>query len=93
MATRFCASEITFDDTEVQLALFSDDASCNAMEDFCNSHLAYSLTAKKVILTDLDLGIDVYKVCHDEEDFEDFDEPADLEMGFDPYIGGYSYDC
>lgn len=93
MATRFCASEITFDDTEIQLALFSEDASCNAMEDFCNSHLAYSLTAKKVILTDLDLGIDVYKVCHDEEDSEFFDEPADLEMGFDPYIGGYSYDC
>ena len=24
---------------------------------------------------------------------EDFEEPADLEMGFNPYIGGYDYDC
>lgn len=93
MATKFCASEITFDGVEIQLALFSDDASCNAMEDFCNSHLAYSLTAKKVILTDLDLNIVVYDVCHDEEDSEFFDEPADLEMGFNPYEGCYDFDC
>lgn len=30
----------------------------------------------------------------DEEDEEDWDEePADLEMGFDPYEGGYTWDC
>ena len=32
-----------------------------------------------------------------EEDFEesedDIDEPDDLEMGFDPYEGGYTFDC
>ena len=24
---------------------------------------------------------------------EEYEEPADLEMGFDPYIGCYSFDC
>lgn len=93
MATKFCASEITFDDVKIPLALFSDDASCNAMEEFCDSHLTYSSTAKKVILTNLDSGVVVYDVCHNVEDSEFFEEPLDLEMGFDPYIGGYSYDC
>lgn len=29
----------------------------------------------------------------EEEPEEDFEEPADLEMGFNPYIGGYDFDC
>lgn len=28
-----------------------------------------------------------------DEDEEDYDEPADLEMGFDPYMGCYTEDC
>lgn len=28
----------------------------------------------------------------DEEDY-DYDEPSDLEMGFNPYMGTYDYDC
>ena len=28
-----------------------------------------------------------------DEDDEDWDEPANLEMGFNPYIGCYDYDC
>ena len=93
MATKFCASEITFDNVENPLALFSDDASCNAMEEFCYNHLIYSSTAKKVILTDLDSGKVVYDACHDEMDSDFFDEPADLEMGFNPYEGCYDFDC
>lgn len=29
----------------------------------------------------------------DEFENEDYIEPGDLEMGFDPYEGGYTYDC
>lgn len=29
-------------------------------------------------------------ICSDEDDW---DEPSDLEMGFDPYEGCYSFDC
>lgn len=28
-----------------------------------------------------------------DEDEEDYDEPADLEIGFDPYMGCYTEDC
>ena len=28
----------------------------------------------------------------EEEDFDEFEEP-DLEMGYDPYMGCYSWDC
>lgn len=28
-----------------------------------------------------------------EHNCEDWDEPVDLECGFDPYMGDYSYDC
>lgn len=38
-------------------------------------------------------GSKIFELKFDNSNFEDFDEPADLEMGFDPYIGGYSYDC
>ena len=31
--------------------------------------------------------------CQGEIFGEDFYEPDDLEMGFDPYEGGYTYDC
>ena len=33
------------------------------------------------------------KVFGSEEDEEDWDEPDDLESGFDPYEGCYTYDC
>lgn len=29
----------------------------------------------------------------EDEDEEDFDEPDDLEFGFDPYEGCYTWDC
>lgn len=38
-------------------------------------------------------GSKIFELKFDNSNFEDFNEPADLEMGFDPYIGGYSYDC
>ena len=33
------------------------------------------------------------KTFGEENEDEDFDEPADLEMGFNPCIGGYDFDC
>ena len=33
-------------------------------------------------------------ICEDDDYHgEDDDEPADLECGFDPYEGGYTYNC
>lgn len=29
----------------------------------------------------------------DDEDDYDYDEPSDLEIGFNPYMGCYDYDC
>ena len=39
-------------------------------------------------------GVDPEEFEDDEEE-EDWDEPSDwdLEMGFDPYEGGYTWDC
>lgn len=34
-----------------------------------------------------------YEDASCEEDEDDWDEPSDLEMGFDPYMGCYSDDC
>ena len=31
--------------------------------------------------------------CDDDEDYPEYDEPADLEIGFDPYMGCYTEDC
>lgn len=41
-----------------------------------------------------ELEIWVCPICEDDDwHGEDDDEPADLECGFDPYEGAYSYDC
>ena len=42
------------------------------------------------------LGFDTEEITEEEyyaEDYPDYEEPADLEMGFDPYLGDYTYDC
>lgn len=31
--------------------------------------------------------------AEDDEDDYDYDEPSDLEIGFNPYMGCYDYDC
>lgn len=36
---------------------------------------------------------DMAIVDEDEDLEEDFEEPWDLEVGFDPYAGCYTYDC
>lgn len=44
--------------------------------------------------TSLDFVTWVCPICEDDAYHdEDDDEPADLEDGFDPYEGAYTYDC
>lgn len=33
------------------------------------------------------------KMFSEEEDEEEEEEPSDLDMGFDPYMGEYTWDC
>ncbi len=35
-----------------------------------------------------DWGFEIF-----DNDWDDYDEPYDLEMGFDPYEGSYTWDC
>lgn len=30
---------------------------------------------------------------NNDEEWDDFDYPEDIEMGFNPYLGGYDFDC
>ena len=36
---------------------------------------------------------DCQQELYDSGDAEDYDPDCDLECGFDPYMGGYSFDC
>jgi len=56
---------------------------------YCNKH-GYCLMLEQEGEHPID-QCDDYQYCFGDED-EDF-EDGDLEMGFDPYAGDYSYDC
>ncbi len=54
-----------------------------------NATEAIKKVKQSISLDDLGFCVD----CLDgEEDFDEFEEP-DLEMGYDPYMGCYSWDC
>ena len=38
-------------------------------------------------------GYEVDDFRFDDDDIDDVEEPIDLEVGFDPYEGGYTWDC
>lgn len=60
----------------------------------------YACELEAEAVADIEWDEDDYEDWHDDcddgEDAEEplwWDEPADLEMGFNPYIGCYDYDC
>ena len=47
--------------------------------------------ADRIEVFDLDTGEIVVDLSADDDDYEPSD--GDLEMGFNPYLGGYDFDC
>ena len=90
MATTFCVDVQRQDETWETIALFSDEALASSMIAFAQVQMERSeILYHNAIIKHLDTGKIVWEYF---EGFE-FDEPADLEMGFNPYEGCYDFDC
>lgn len=90
MATTFCVDVQRQDETWETIALFSDEALASSMIAFAQVQMERSeILYHNAIIKHLGTGEVVWKYF---EGFE-FDEPADLEMGFNPYEGCYDFDC
>lgn len=66
----------------------------NAALAYCEEEIDVRQQAISAVIWDTNTG-EIYATCgEDKEDFEDWDiDEADLEIGFNPYMGGYDYDC
>ena len=90
MATTFCVDVQRQDKTWETIALFSDEALASSMIEFAKTQFECAETPYlNITIEHLKTGDVVWEYF---EGFE-FDEPADLEMGFNPYEGCYDFDC
>ena len=90
MATTFCVDVQRQDKTWETIALFSDEALASSMIAFAQVQMERSeIFYHNATIKHLGTGEVVWEYF---EGFE-FDEPADLEMGFNPYEGCYDFDC
>ena len=100
MATKYNVAILVNDEWD-SVGLFSDAVPMRAMIRFANCLLDEMEDCEDVAITDMDTG-NFVAICDEDgwnwqetessEDDWDIDE-ASLEMGFNPYLGDYDYDC
>ena len=85
------AANILVGNEWISIALFSSSVQIQSMKDFVLSE-AYCAKAENAQIIDMETGEIIYDYL---DEVENSDEPAesDLEMGFNPYLGTYDFDC
>lgn len=85
------AANILVDNEWISIALFSSFVQIQSMKDFAFSE-AYRAKAENAQIIDMETGEVIYDYL---DEAENANEPAesDLEMGFNPYLGTYDFDC
>ena len=86
MATMYCC-KVLHKGEEKSFALFSDETPTSAMYAFADKCVDEGADNAKII--HLDNGVVLYDV---QEDLH-FDLGVDDEMGYNPYMGCYDFDC
>ena len=94
MATKYNV-EILVNNEWTPVALFSDNVPEIAMKRFANTMFDEIDDCENVLITDMEAQSVIWEYYDDEieEEYEGDIDEADLEMGFNPYLGGYDYDC
>jgi len=94
MSTKFSATvclDRNTPDNWIGVALFSSDTPVHAMFNFCNAFANHSAVVG-IRVVDMDTGEIIFD-WWDEDNADPEPSDDDLEMGFNPYLGGYDFDC